>query len=127
MNPSVGTAVSQRAALAFVSLAVACATGGCGERVAEVAAAPKAECSVIARFTTPANSALLADLERMNAVRLEPLSAITDELRVYRLRVVGADDDCSAALERLRQDERVRSIELDAQRELHQQPSNLWE
>jgi hypothetical protein len=124
VNPFVGTEVSHRAAFAFGALAVACALGGCKERVAEVAVAPSAECSVIARFTTPANSALLADLERMNAVELEPLSAITDELRVYRLHVVGSDDDCIAAIERLRRDERVRSIDLDARRELHEGQSN---
>jgi hypothetical protein len=115
---------SPRAAVVVVTLAVAYAIGGCKERVAETAFAPKAECSVIARFTTEANSALLADLGRMNAVELEPLSAITDDLRVYRLHVVGSDDDCIAAIERLRHDERVRSVDLDARRELHEEPSN---
>lgn len=122
-----GTRVPRRrlpGAVALVTIAVACAIGGCKERVAETTFAPKAECSVIARFTTEANSALLADLERMNAVELEPLSAITDDLRVYRLHAVGSDDDCIAAIERLRRDERVRSIDLDARRELHEVQSN---
>ena len=122
----VGIGVPSRSSrpVAFVALAFACALGGCSERVVETALAPQAECSVIARFATPANSALLADLGRMNAVELEPLGAITDDLRVYNLHVVGSDDDCIAAIDRLRQDERVRSIDLDAQRELHQQQSN---
>ena len=122
-----GTRTPQRrlpAAIALVTLAGACAIGGCKERVAETAFAPKADCSVIARFTTEANSALLADLERMHAVELEPLDAITDDLRVYRLHAVGSDDDCVAAIERLRRDERVRSVDLDARRELHEVQSN---
>src|SRR6185436_6563747 len=112
------------AAVALVTLAGASAIGGCKERVAETAFAPNAECSVIARFTTEANSALLADLGRMNAVELEPLGAISDDLRVYRLHAVGSEDDCIAAIERLRRDERVRSVDLDARREIHEEHSN---
>ena len=127
MNALGGMRVPHRrlpAAVALVTLAGAGAIGGCKERVAETASVPSAECSVIARFTTEANSSLLADLGRMNAVELEPLGAITDDLRVYRLHAVGSDDDCIAAIERLRRDERVRSIDLDARRELHEVQSN---
>lgn len=127
MDRFVGSDVSHarsRAAVALVSLAVACAIGGCKERATETALAGNAECSVIARFASAPDGALLADLERTNAVKLEPLGAITADLRVYRLRAVGRDDDCIAAMERLRRDERVRSVDLDAQRELHNEQSN---
>lgn len=124
MEVAVGTQShgSSRAAVAFVTLAVACAIGGCRERGVDSALAQNEDCSVIARFTTEPDDALLADLERINSVELEPLGAITDDLRVYRLHAVGSDDGCSAAIERLRRDARVRSVDLDARRELHEEP-----
>lgn len=79
---------------------------------------------MIARFAAQPDAALLADLGRTNEVVLEPLGAISDELRAYRLQAVGPQDDCSAAIERLRRDDRVRSIELDARRELHNERPN---
>ena len=115
---------SSRATVALVSLAVACTIGGCRERATETALAEDAECSVIARFATEPNGALLADVERATGVELEPLGTITDQLRVYRLRAVGPDDDCNAAIERLRSDERVTSVDLDARRSLHNEQSN---
>lgn len=112
--------------IALATLAVAWLTSGCRERGADLSLARNddADCSVIARFVTEPNGALLADLERMNAVEIELLGAITDDLRVYRLHVVGVDDDCMAAIERLRRDERVRSIERDRRRELHENQFN---
>jgi hypothetical protein len=78
---------------------------------------------VIARFATEPNGALLADIGRTNEVELEPLGTITDDLRVYKLRAIGSDDDCNAAIERLRRDERVTSVDLDARRSLHNEQS----
>jgi hypothetical protein len=130
VHPSVGTAASHRrtrATIALATLAVACAIGGCHESGADPALAQNADCSVIARFVTEPDGALLADLERTNAVEIEPLGAITDDLRMYRLHVVGADDDCMAVIERLRRDTRVRSIELDRRRELHEERLNAQE
>ena len=104
-------------------LAVACTIGGCRERATETALAEDAECSVIARFATEPNGALLADVERATGVELEPLGTITDQLRVYRLHAVGPDD-CNAAIERLRSDERVTSVDLDERRSLHNEQSS---
>ena len=115
---------SSRATVALVSLAVACTIAGCRERATETALAENADCSVIARFATEANGALLADIGRTNEVELEPFGEITDDLRVYKLRAIGPDNDCNAAIERLRRDERVTSVDLDARRSLHNEPSN---
>jgi hypothetical protein len=126
LNPFVGTEEphrSSRATVALVSLAIACTIGGCRERATETALAENAECSVIARFATEPNGALLADVERATGVELEPLGTITDDLRVYGLRAVGAEDDCNAAIERLRGDERVTSVDLDERRSLHNEQS----
>jgi hypothetical protein len=124
---AVGTWLPQRglrAAVVLVPFAVASVSGGCKERVTHSALVENAECSVIARFTAEPDSELLGDIGRTNDVALEPLAAITDDLRVYSLKAAGPDDDCMAAIERLRSDERVRSIELDARRELHNERSN---
>ena len=112
--------------IALATLAVACLTSGCHLSGADPSLAQNedADCSVIARFVTEPSGALLADLERMNAVEIEPLGTITDDLRVYRLHVVGADDDCMAVIERLRRDDRVRSIDLDRRRGLHEKQPN---
>jgi hypothetical protein len=107
-----------------VSLAVACTIGGCRERATEAGLAENADCSVIARFATEPNGALLADVERATGVELEPLGTITDDLRVYRLHPVGREDDCKAAIERLRSDERVTSVDLDERRSLHNEQSS---
>jgi hypothetical protein len=115
---------SSRATVALVSLAVACTIGGCRERATQTALADNAECSVIARFATEPNGALLADVERATGVELEPLGTITDDLRVYRLHGVGSEDDCKAAIERLRGDERVTSVDLDERRSLHNEQSS---
>jgi hypothetical protein len=76
---------------------------------------------VIVRFATEPDGALLADIERRNALELEPLDTIVNDLRTYTLRAAGSDDDCAAALDRLWRDERVRSVDIDARRQLHEQ------
>ena len=123
LNPFVGTEEphrSSRATVVLVSLALACTIGGCRERATETALAEDAECSVIARFATEPNGALLADVERATGVELEPLGTITDDLRVYRLHAVGPEhSDCNTAIERLRGDERVTSVDPDERRSLH--------
>jgi hypothetical protein len=106
-----------RAVLVPALLAAAFAVG-CNE---QRSASAQSACSVrvIMRFTTQPDTALLAAIERTHAIELEPLEAITNELRVYTLRPAGSSDGCERAVERLRRDERVSSIDLDARRELH--------
>ncbi len=105
----------------FLGLLVgACALGG-GERGDNVSLAQSIECStrVIMQLTVEPSDAVLADLERTHAIALERQSAITNDLRVYVLRTSGPAD-CDAAVERLRRDERVRSIDPDSRREIHE-------
>jgi hypothetical protein len=119
MRRSLANVKSTRA-LAVLPLAVL-GFGGCYGQRGDLAFAQQAACSVrvIVRLATEPDAALLADLERANAVELEPLSAITADLRVYALRAAGPDDECRDAIERLRRDARVRSVDIDARRELH--------
>lgn len=115
----------ERSWAAFVATIVvaACSGAGCNGRSLDAALARNAECSVrvIMRFAGAPDSARLADLERTNAIELEPLDTITNDLRVYMLHAAGSDE-CAAAIDRLRRDEGVRSIDVDARRELHEEP-----
>ena len=102
--------------------AVACSLTACSGAV-ETALAEPGECSVqvIVRHAAEPDSALLADLERTNALTLEPVGVITRDLRAYTLRAAGTNDDCIAAMYRLRRDDRVRSVDLDVRRGIHDQ------
>lgn len=106
----------------LAAITVACALSGCNPG-GNAAVAQAAQCSmrVIVRFAAEPADTLLADLERTHTVELEPVATITNDLRVYTLRAIGSDDECAAAIERLRRDERVRSVDIDARREAHEQ------
>ncbi len=124
-NPMTNTRTRQwlLSLAAFLTpFAVACSLTACSGAV-ETALADTNECSVqvIVRHAAEPDSALLADLERTNALTLEPVGVITRDLRVYTLRTAGTNDDCIAAIDRLRRDDRVRSVDLDARRGIHDQ------
>jgi hypothetical protein len=74
---------------------------------------------VIMSLTTQPDEALLEAIGRTHALELEPLETITNELRLYTLKATGSPESCTGAIERLRRDERVRSVDLDARREIH--------
>jgi len=113
------------AASLLAPLASACSLTACSGQIDTALAQAPNECSVqvIVRHAAEPDSALLADLGRKNALTLEPLGVITRDLRVYTLRAAGTNDDCIDAMYRLRRDERVRSVDLDARRGLHDQSS----
>jgi hypothetical protein len=79
------------------------------------------ECSqpVIVAFAAAPSDALFADLERASGARLEARAALTTLL--YAMTVVGdgPQNECEAAVDQLRGDERVRSVDLDATRGPH--------
>lgn len=105
----------------LAALAVASAISGCNYKIDSAAVAQGAACSVrvIVRFAGEPAESWLADFERTNA--LHPAGTITNDLRVYTLRAAGSDNVCAAAIERLRRDQRVRSVDIDADRALHEQ------
>jgi hypothetical protein len=118
MNSQSGSTIRTLAAFT-----VACAISGCSHEIDGAAIAQSAECSVrvIIGFAGEPTVGLLENLERTNALALDPIGTITNDLRVYTLRTAGSDEDCVAAIERLRRAERVRSVDIDADRELHEQ------
>ena len=113
--------VHLRPALFITPLVAACAISGGNERGENAASAQSAECTarVIVRLAVEPDDTLLADLERANALTLEPQGTIANNLRAYVLRAAGPYSECDAAIARLRRDARVRSVDLDARRELH--------
>jgi len=110
-------------AVLLVPFAAACALSACSGAFETALAAETDVCTVqvIVRHAAEPDGALLADLERANALTLEPVGVITRDLRVYKLRAAGTNDDCIAAIYRLRRDDRVRSVDLDARRGIHDQ------
>jgi hypothetical protein len=71
---------------------------------------------VIVALDRAPDSALLEDLSRASGARLELTSDMPAGLYLMELAADEAGDACSRALERLRQDERVRSADIDERR-----------
>jgi hypothetical protein len=111
-----------RAALVLALLGVAGLAPGCDEAGEGVVLAAEPACSarVIVRFATVPDGPALAAIERANALELEPLGTITADTGVYLLGAAGVEADCRAAIDRLRSDERVRSVDLDVRRAPHE-------
>jgi hypothetical protein len=92
-----------------------------GDRPEAPARATVADCtvSVIVRFAREPDATLLANLGHTHALALEPIGAITGDLGVYLLSVDGGDAECRDAIDRLRTDASVRSVDIDTRREVH--------
>jgi hypothetical protein len=61
---------------------------------------------------------LVAELGRASGARLELVRSLTTNLHLFSLMAPGAEADCVAAIERLRRDPRVRSVDLDQRRQI---------
>ncbi len=64
------------------------------------------------------DAALIADLSRVSGARLELIRTMTSNLYLLALEAQGDDSECKAAMERLRGDPRVRSVDVDARRKI---------
>lgn len=71
---------------------------------------------VIAGLNSAPDAALLADLSRASGARLELIRTMTSDLHLLSLEAPGPESECMAAIERLRGDARVRSVDLDERR-----------
>jgi hypothetical protein len=76
--------------------------------------------NVIVALTDSPDDKLLADLSRVSGARLELIRTMTSNLHLLSLEAQGADSECRAAMERLRGDPRVRSVDIDERRKIHQ-------
>ena len=101
---------------------VATGAAACAQPRDDVAHDAPSGCSVrvIAGFTSPPDAALLADLSRASGARLELIRDMTSGLHLLSLQAAGSDSECMAAIERLRSDTRVRSVDLDERRRIQE-------
>lgn len=104
----------------LLTLLLASAAAACAHPRADVAVAATAMCNlqVIVALDAAPDAALLADLSRVSGARLELIRAMTSNLYLLALEAQGDDSECRAAMERLRGDPRVRSVDVDARRKI---------
>ena len=78
-------------------------------------AQPKCETNVIIGLTPDTDEAI-AEIARATAATIERVAEISAEAAAFAVSTAGADSECSAVIERLRGDSRVRFVELDTRR-----------
>jgi hypothetical protein len=101
-------------------LILGCAAAACAQPRDDRA---DASCSVqvIVALQPAPDEALIADLGRVSGARLELVRTMTSNLHLFMLTAAGSEPECSAAIERLRRDPRVRAVDLDQRREIQSQ------
>jgi hypothetical protein len=114
-----GSTRGARRARTLLTLAFGCAAG-CAQPSVDVVQAAPATCMlhVIVGLDAAPDAALLTDLSRVSGARLELIRPMTSNLNLLSLEARGDDSECKAAMERLRGDPRVRSIDVDARRKI---------
>ena len=105
----------------LLMIVLSCAAAACAQPH-DVAHAAPPDCSVrvIVALNDSPTDALLADLSRVSGARLELVRTMTSNLHLLTLEAQGADSECAAAMERLRADPRVRSVDVDERRKIQQ-------
>ena len=107
-----------RTLLTLLLGAVAAACAQPRAEVAAQAATPTCSLRVIVALDATPDAALLADLSRVSGARLELIRTMTSNLHLLALEAQGDDSECKAAMERLRGDPRVRSVDVDSRRKI---------
>jgi hypothetical protein len=103
----------------LLTLMLGSAAAACAQPRADVAAATSTcNLNVIVTLDMAPDAALIADLSRVSGARLELIRTMTSNLYLLALEAQGDDSECKAAMERLRGDPRVRSIDVDARRKI---------
>jgi hypothetical protein len=99
-------------------LIVGCAAAACAQPRDDSASVSSCSVNVIVTLQPSPNDALIADLARVSGARLELVRTMTSNLHLFTLTAVGPEQECTAAIERLRLDPRVRAVDLDQRREV---------
>jgi hypothetical protein len=101
---------------------VVMAAAACAQPRDDVAHDVPSGCSVrvIAGLAGTPDAAMLAELSRASGARLELIRSMTSGLYLLSLSAAGPDSDCMAAIERLRSDARVRSVDVDERRSIQE-------
>jgi hypothetical protein len=99
-------------------VAVGCAAAACAQP--RGAAREPTDCSVqvIVALRSAPEESVVADLGRASGARLELVRTMTSNLHLFSLTAPGSAEECTAAIERLRRDARVRSVDLDERRRI---------
>jgi len=105
-------------ARALLSALLAVAATACAQQGGQRTADAGCELPVIVAFASTPDEALLADLERSAGVRLEGARSLTPSIYALTLRADGGATVCSDAVQKLRADARVRSVDLDERRQI---------
>lgn len=87
--------------------------------VGQVSSSAECEARIIVGLERAPDEELVAALAQTARAQLALIGEVTSTLHVFTVRSAGTDDQCSAAIERLRADPRVHSVDIDARREAH--------
>src|SRR4051794_11084967 len=104
----------------LLTLVLGCAAAACAQPRADVAEAQTSTCTlrVIVALDTAPDAALLADLSRVSRARLELIRTMTSNLHLLALDAQRDASHGKAAMQRLRDDPRVRSVDVDERRKI---------
>jgi len=101
-------------------LILGCSAAACAQPREDRSGAPAAGCSVrvIVALQPAPDDALVADLARVSGARLDLVRAMAANLHLFTLTAAGPEPACTTAIERLRRDPRVTSVDLDQRRQI---------
>ncbi len=95
-----------------------CTTAACAQPRSDGREAAGCSVQAILALQLEPVPAVVADLARVSGARLELVRSMTTNLHLFSVTAPGTEADCIAAIERLRLDSRVRSVDLDQQRQI---------
>jgi hypothetical protein len=115
-----GRVMAGSRARTLLTLVLGSAAAACAQPRPDVPEAATSTCSLqlIVALDAAPDAALLADLSRVSGARLQLIRTMTSNLHLLALEARGDDSECKAALERLRGDPRVRSVDVDQRRKI---------
>jgi hypothetical protein len=92
------------------------ATHACAAPGAQPVAADECRARIVVGFAVPTEAEAIAALAAARGVQLVIVARLLPDLYVLDLAATGVDTACASALERVRSDPTVRSVELDSRR-----------
>ena len=104
----------------WLAIAIALCAQACAQTSSQrTLAASDCTARIVVGFRAPAEPAAISDVAATHSLTLSIVSRLLPDLYVLDLATRGGDAACAAAIEQLRADALVRSVELDARRAPH--------
>jgi hypothetical protein len=97
---------------------VGCAAAACAQPRGDAAEPSGCSVEVIIALKSAPDASVVADLGRVSGAGLALVRTMTSNLHLFSLTAPGPAAECTAAIERLRRDARVRSVDLDERRQI---------